>query len=56
MIIKGEQNEYANMDTQDIWKEIILIIFYVLLTVHPGTTLGKRPTLCTITLYKSLLL
>ena len=27
--------------------------FYVLLTVRPGTTLGKWPTGCTITLYKT---
>jgi len=30
--------------------------FYVLLTVHPGITLGKSPTWCTITVYKMLLL
>jgi len=27
-----------------------LVVFYVLLTVHPGVTLGKWPTWCTIML------
>jgi len=27
------------------------IEFYVVLTVHPGTSLSKGPTCCTITLY-----
>ena len=30
--------------------------FYVLLTVHPGTTLGKWPTWCTITLYNTFII
>ena len=30
--------------------------FYVLLTVHPGTTLGKWPTWCTIKLYNTLII
>jgi len=30
-----------------------LFEFDVLLTVHPGTTLGNWPTWCTITLYKT---
>jgi len=30
--------------------------FYVLLTVHPGTTLAKWPTWCTIALYKTFII
>jgi len=30
-------------------------LFYVLLTVLPGTTLGKWPTWCTITLYNTVI-
>jgi len=29
---------------------------YVMLTVHPGTTLGKWPTRCTITLYNTFII
>jgi len=32
------------------------LIFYILLTVHPGTTPGKWPTWCTITLYKTFII
>jgi len=31
-------------------------LFYVFLTVHPGTTLRKWPTWCTITLYKTFII
>ena len=34
----------------------VKIEFYVLLTVHPGVTLDKRPNLCTITLYKTFII
>ena len=36
-----------------IW---IFAQFYVFLTVHPGTTLGKWPTWCTIALYKTFII
>ena len=41
------------LKTQDLrtWNE-----FYVLLTVHPSTTLGKWPAWCTITLYKTFII
>jgi len=29
---------------------------YVLLTVHPGTTLGKWPPWCTVTLHKTFII
>jgi len=31
-------------------------VFYVLLTAHPGTVLGKWPTWCTNTLYKTFII
>jgi len=33
-----------------------IIEFYVLLTVHPGTTLCKWPTWCTITVHKTFII
>jgi len=34
----------------------LLVTFHVLLTVHIGTALGKWPTWCTITLYKTFII
>jgi len=33
-----------------------MAVFYVLLTVHPGTTLGKWPTWCAITLHTTFII
>jgi len=47
---------YIYVHTHHVRLYIFDIEFYVLLTVHPGMTMGEWPTWCTITLYNTYLL